>query len=62
MEDFVERYDLGDVIQFPDESGEVWRDFGVRAQPSWVIVPGDGSDPQLIFGSLGEDQYVNYAA
>ncbi|NOX30816.1 MAG: hypothetical protein GXP35_12335 [Actinobacteria bacterium] len=62
MEDFVDRHGLADVIQFPDESGELWRDFGVRVQPSWVIVPGDGSEPQLIFGSLGEDQFANYVA
>jgi hypothetical protein len=60
MEEFVERYEVGGISHVPDESGDLWRAFGVRSQPSWVIIPADGSDPQLIFGALGADEFAEH--
>lgn len=60
MRSFVDNLDVGSVPHVPDESGDLWRDYGVRGQPAWVIVPADGSDSSLVFGALGEDQFANY--
>lgn len=61
MRDFVSRHGLDDVVQLPDLSGDLWQYFGVRSQPSWLIIPADGSEPELVFGALGEDDFERYA-
>ena len=40
---FVSSYGLEDIPQIPDETGDLWRQFGVSSQPRWVLVRADGS-------------------
>lgn len=62
MVEFVEQRGVATIPHVPDGSGDLWRDYGVRGQPAWVIVPADGSEPSLVFGELGEEQFANYVA
>ncbi len=60
MRKFIEERNVDSIPHIGDESGELWGDFGVRGQPAWVIIPGDGSDPSLVFGALGESNFAQY--
>jgi hypothetical protein len=54
MAAFVDRHGLGGMPQAVDDDGELWRRFGVRAQPAWVLVAPDGSS-ETVFGALYDD-------
>lgn len=62
MQGFVTERGVGAVPHVPDDTGDLWQAFGVRSQPSWVIIPGDGSDPQIVFGALGEDNFAEFVS
>jgi hypothetical protein len=54
MSAFVDRHGLEDMPQAVDDDGELWRRFGVRAQPAWVFVAPDGSS-ETVLGALYDD-------
>jgi hypothetical protein len=55
MASFVDRHDLGDMVNIADVSGDVWTRFGVFGQPTWGFVNGDTGDVTVAFGALGAD-------
>lgn len=42
MREFVTEHDLGHMLQAVDETGELWRMYGVGYQPAWVFINEDG--------------------
>ena len=53
MRAFVAKHDLGHVRHLADEDGDVWRQLGVNAQPTWLFVDDDGA-VERHFGFLDE--------
>ncbi|WP_454853654.1 redoxin family protein [Promicromonospora soli] len=42
MDDFIEMTDTGGLTHLNDESGEVWRHFGITAQSTFAVVDENG--------------------
>ena len=42
MDDFIEMTDTGGLTHLNDESGEVWRHFGITAQSTFAVVDANG--------------------
>jgi len=53
MEDFVSDTDTGALTHVVDDSGSIWSDYGVAAQPSFAFIDDDGS-VEVHIGALGE--------
>ncbi|WP_423918257.1 TlpA family protein disulfide reductase [Candidatus Poriferisodalis sp.] len=43
FEGFVSSHGLEQMPHFGDESGDLWDAFGVRSQPTWMLVRADGT-------------------
>jgi len=52
MQDFVARHGLEDMVNIADVDGEVWRQFGVVAQPAWVFLDTDAGTGDRVLGAL----------
>lgn len=52
MEEFVNAYGLGDVVQIVDADGSLWANFGVPSQPAYALI-NDNGEITTIQGSLG---------
>lgn len=52
MQDFVARHGLQDMVNIADVQGEVWRSFGIVAQPAWVFVDGESGRRERVLGAL----------
>lgn len=51
MEQFVSRYELGNMVHAADLDGSLWDRFGIPAQPAWVFINDDGRFDRR-FGSV----------
>ena len=52
MQEFVARHGLGDMVNIADVDGDVWRRFGVVAQPAWVFIDAEGGTGERVLGAL----------
>ena len=55
MQSFVDRHELGDVVNVADVDGSVWERFGVFGQPTWAFVDGETGEITVQFGGLGQE-------
>jgi thiol-disulfide isomerase/thioredoxin len=53
MEGFVDATDTGSFPHVVDETGSIWSDYGVAAQPAFAFIGEDGS-VDVFVGTLGE--------
>lgn len=56
MAAFVQDYGVGEFEHISDPSGQVWRAFGVNAQPSYVFINDDGAMARQV-GALDADTF-----
>lgn len=55
MQQFVDRYPVGDFTHLADVDGEVWTKFGVTQQPAFAFVDSDGN-VDVVRGTLSEPE------
>ena len=52
MQDFVARHGLEDMVTIADVDGEVWRQFGVVAQPAWFFIDAEAGTGERVLGAV----------
>ncbi len=52
MDQFVNEYGLGDIVQIVDADGSLWSTFGVPSQPAYALI-NDNGEITTIQGALG---------
>lgn len=55
MEAFVTEHGLEQVPHLADTDGEIWRTFGIPAQPAWAFVDGETGQIERVLGALSPD-------
>lgn len=55
MQQFVDRYPVGDFTHLADVDGEVWTKFGVTQQPAFAFVGADGT-VDVVRGTLSDTE------
>ncbi len=55
IDEFIAETGTSHIQQLPDIEGEVWRQFGVTRQRTYVYINDDGTWRQSGYGSLQED-------
>lgn len=59
MEAFVSDFEVGGFQHVADQSGRLWRGFGVNAQPVYVFVNDDGTTFQEV-GALEVEDFESH--
>ena len=60
MEQFIADTGVGNVTHVADETGTIWREFGVPTQPAFAFIDDDGS-VQLVIGRQGQQSLSEVA-
>jgi thiol-disulfide isomerase/thioredoxin len=55
MQQFVDRYPVGDFTHLADVDGEVWTKFGITQQPAFAFVGADGT-VDVVRGTLSDTE------
>ena len=55
MQQFVDRYPVGDFTRLADVDGEVWTKFGITQQPAFAFVGADGT-VDVVRGTLSDTE------
>lgn len=55
IDEFIAETGVGDIVHLPDLGGEIWRQFGVVKQRTYVFINDDGTWRRSGYGSLRDD-------